>query len=293
MNHKHSIYDTDSHFSISPITRAIKNESSKKTMVMQYDHNSERFTFEMPRYIEGHDMSLCNKVEVHYINVSSDKSGKSSNVYVINDLQVSPEDENIVICSWLISKNATMHAGTLNFLLRFVCLDEFKATYVWNTAIFKEITISSGIFNDTEEIITPYYDVLEAWKSDVESQIGSGGGKVYRHHVVLATKDNDETYMEDPHFRLEFVIYRSNDTPIESISHMDAVDMLSAVCTNSYIVLWDGPDGQAHFDWVGKYGNDKIDMHYVHGLSTYEGVYCDYQRYSDDTFNITDTITEV
>lgn len=175
MKHIHSVYDTDSHFSISPITRAIKNESSKKTTVMQYDHNSERFTFEMPREIEGHDMTLCNRVEVHYINTASNKSGESKNFYVVDDLQTSPEDDTIVICSWLISQNATMFAGSLAFLLRFVCLsEEGEVTYSWNTDVFKGISVSSGIFNNSEEVIEPYPDALahfDAKIADLQSQI--------------------------------------------------------------------------------------------------------------------------
>lgn len=167
MKHIHSVYDTDSHFSISPITRAIKNESSKKTTVMQYDHNSERFTFEMPREIEGHDMTLCNKVELHYINVASDNSGQSKGVYLIDDLQTSPEDESVVICSWLISKKATKFAGTLSFRLRFACIDEnAKVTYAWHTEIFKGVSVSNGIDN-AESVHEEYSDILEAWKKEI------------------------------------------------------------------------------------------------------------------------------
>lgn len=171
MKHIHSVYDTDSHFSISPITRAIKNESSKKTTVMQYDHNSERFTFEMPREIEGHDMTLCNKVELHYINIASDQSEQSKGVYAIDDLQTSPEDEKIVICSWLISKKATKYAGTLNFRLRFACVDEnAKVTYAWHTEIFKGISVSNGIDN-AETVHEEYSDILEAWKNELTTPI--------------------------------------------------------------------------------------------------------------------------
>jgi len=60
MAHIHPVYDTDSHFTINPITREIKNESSTKTRLIQYDHNSERFSFDMPKTVEGHDMTLCN-----------------------------------------------------------------------------------------------------------------------------------------------------------------------------------------------------------------------------------------
>ena len=74
MSHIHSVYDGDTHFKIDPVTRQIENTSGK-VILMQNDHNSERFTFEIPRTIDGHDMSQCNAVEVHYINIDAkDKS---------------------------------------------------------------------------------------------------------------------------------------------------------------------------------------------------------------------------
>ena len=86
--HKHPVYDTDLHLIIDPSNRSIKNESGK-TVLMQNDHNSERFTFEIPRYVDGHDMSLCNVVEVHYNNIdSSDKSVQNAGIYPVLDLQV-------------------------------------------------------------------------------------------------------------------------------------------------------------------------------------------------------------
>lgn len=183
MTHKHSVYDTDSHFSINPITRAIKNESSKKTTLMQYDHNSERFTFEIPRLVEGHDMSLCNKIEVHYINISSaNKDETSADVYLIDDMQISPEavEEDVVIFSWLISGNATKYAGSLNFLICFKCLEGSTITYLWNTAICKDIFIGNGMSN-SESVLEEYSDVLEAWKAEVMAglvlNIQNGTGK--------------------------------------------------------------------------------------------------------------------
>ena len=121
MPHIHSIYDTDLHFIIDPITRSITSESGKVTL-MQNDHNSERFTFEIPRYIEGHDMSLTDKVEIHYNNIDgSNKRTYNSDIYEVDDLQVSQDSDNMVIFSWLISKNAHTTAGSLNFIAIFVC----------------------------------------------------------------------------------------------------------------------------------------------------------------------------
>lgn len=126
MAHKHSVYDSDTHFIINPITRTIRNVGSQKIILIQKDHNSERFTFELPRFIEQHDMSLCNKVEIHFIN--AEKVGKNpkshADVYTVDDLQITPDDENVVICSWLISKNVTMYAGALCFLVVFKCINE-------------------------------------------------------------------------------------------------------------------------------------------------------------------------
>ena len=71
MEHKHGVFDSDTLFSINSTTRQVKADPSHKTTLMQNDHNSERFTFELPRYIEQHDMAECNQVEIHYLNSSS------------------------------------------------------------------------------------------------------------------------------------------------------------------------------------------------------------------------------
>ena len=187
MGHKHSVYDSDTHFSINPITRAIRNESSRKTTLIQGDHNSERFTFEIQRLVEGHDMAACDRVEIHYINVDATGSNQSADVYEVDDLQVSPDDSNVVICSWLISKNATMYAGSLNFTVRFVCLSDGVVSYAWHSAIHSDIYVSSGILNDTEAIITPYVDVLAQWKADL---FGVGDTEEQRLLDVSAAQQN-------------------------------------------------------------------------------------------------------
>ena len=169
MSHKHSVYDTDAHFAIDLITRKIANKATTKTALIQYDHNSERFTFEIPRLVDGHDMSLCNKIEVHYINVATNQALRNADVYLVEDMQLSPEDENVVIFSWLISKNATLYAGTLQFLIRFTCLTGEVIDYAWNTAIFSGITISAGI-NNGEAIVEEYSDTLERWKIELDGE---------------------------------------------------------------------------------------------------------------------------
>lgn len=170
MAHLHSVYDSDTHFSINPITRALRNEASGKTSLIQYDHNSERFTFEIPRFIEGHDMSQCNVIRVHYINIDAKTKAEVSGVYEVDDMQISPDSDDVVICSWLISRNATQLVGSLNFLIRFTCVNDDVVDYAWNTAVYSGISVASGI-NADETYEDDYSDILENWKASVMQEL--------------------------------------------------------------------------------------------------------------------------
>lgn len=169
MPHRHKIYDADPYFSINPLTRIIKNETSSKITLIQHDHNSERFTFEIPRFIEEHDMSECNVVQVHYINIESGNKNKNEDVYDVTDLHISIDDDDKVICSWLVSGNATKYVGSLNFVVRFSCVTDGVIEYAWNTAVFSGISVSTGIYN-TDVIAEEYSDVIAQWAERIESQ---------------------------------------------------------------------------------------------------------------------------
>lgn len=170
MPHSHPIYDSDKHFVIDPITRNIVNNSSKLT-IMQYDHNSERFTFEIPRVIEGHDMSLSDVIRVHFINIGSIKTNTNSGVYEVDDVAVSLDDPDTITFSWLISGAATKYNGSLNFAIRFYCIsDESIIDYSWGTNIHSGIKVSNSLDN-SEAIAEDYVDVLEKWKQDIMDNI--------------------------------------------------------------------------------------------------------------------------
>ena len=164
----HEVLDSNLHFIIDPLTRVLRidtEDPDKSNMtVIQYDHNSERVTFEIPRMVDGHDMTLCNVVEVHYLNVSKDGRTQASGAYVVEDLGLKADDENTVVGTWLISGNATQIAGTLNFLVRFVCISGNTPDYVWNSAIYQSIAVSSGLYSG-EEIVTEYPDVIAQWEA--------------------------------------------------------------------------------------------------------------------------------
>ena len=139
--HKHPVYDTDTHFVIDPITRVVSNPESKKTLLMQNDHNSERFSFEITRYIEGHDLTLSDKVEIHYANVDSNKNNKNLGVYEVSDVELLEDTTDTIVFTWLVSENATVYAGTLSFLILFACTENGEDVYRWNSGINTSISI--------------------------------------------------------------------------------------------------------------------------------------------------------
>lgn len=173
MAHAHIVSDSDNHFIIDPISRQISN-NSKKTILIKTDHNSEQFTFELPRYVEGHDMSLSNKVEVHFLNINSKTRQTNPGIYNVVDFDVDAEDNTKVLGTWLVSREATKYPGSLNFVIRFSCLaDDNVEYYSWNTAIYTGITIADTIEN-TETIVEDYVDIFRQWLDTLE-MAGSTG----------------------------------------------------------------------------------------------------------------------
>ena len=165
MAHIHETRDAETHFIINATTREISNADELPALV-QHDHNSEVFTFVIPRYVDGHDMATCNKTRVHYINIDSSTKEQYADLYEVKDLHVDETDETKVVCTWLISRNATQYAGVLNFVLQYTCENDGVIDYAWNTAIFKGITVKNGI-NNAEQVIEDYSDILEAWKQEL------------------------------------------------------------------------------------------------------------------------------
>lgn len=168
MNHYHKVSDSGAQFVVDADTRTIRLASAAKMKIVQNDHNSERLTFVLPRHIDGHDMLACHRAEVHYVNTEAGTGREASGRYIIEDLQIDQSDPCKVICTWLISRNATEYVGTLRFLLRFSCFGEEDTEYVWSTAIYSAIHICEGLFCD-DDVIEKYPDVLLQWESRLDA----------------------------------------------------------------------------------------------------------------------------
>ena len=159
--HSHNVADPDSHFVIDPDTRLISNLSNTPNKLMQNDHNSEIYTFEIPCIIEGHDMMNCNRVRLHYINI---ENGGKQQWDDVAELTLEAGGVNgTLISKWLIPRTATQYAGSLNFLLQFECVDDGgNVVYDWHTDVYKDVLIAPT-FANYETVIIPYTNILEEW----------------------------------------------------------------------------------------------------------------------------------
>lgn len=264
MAHIHDVGDSDLSFTINPTTRVITNQNTEKTRVIQYDHNSERFTFELPRFVDEHDMLLCSKIEIHYINISNNKNEKSEDVYEVKDIQVSPTWDDTVMFSWLLSQNATKYAGSLNFIVRFVCLTDDSLDYAWHTEIFKGISVSDGM-NNGEAVILEYSDVLEAWKQEVLGE---------EEEILRIAREAAESAAESAQKAAECVASIS----VTEISGGHRVTTTDADGTETFDVL-DGSDGRGITEIKRTSGNgaagtnDTYTIYYTDGSTSTFNVY--------------------
>lgn len=187
---EHYLEDDDFQFVIDQDTREIIYEGDDPFILTQTDHNSEKLTFLMPRYIEGHDMLGCNQVEVHYINIATGGKRKEANVYTVEGVEQAFEADMIKF-TWTITQNATQHAGILTFAVRFACVGnpgsgDSTIYYSWRTKPYAGITIAETIDN-ASTIVEEYSDEIQTWYANILAASNNG---------VKAIQDEAEAQIE-------------------------------------------------------------------------------------------------
>lgn len=176
---------------IDPIARKISTKYEKIRLV-QNDNNSTRVTFEMPRYVRGHDMSRCSTVEVHYDNISIDRKQVYSDVYFVSDIIVAPEDEETINFSWLVDRNATQVVGTVEFSLHFGCNEDPALEYAWHTTTYSGIVVLAGKHN-TESAVERTPSIFESFKNLVNERI-SEATNIIAEVKEIVDNINDQIY---------------------------------------------------------------------------------------------------
>lgn len=154
---------------IDPITRKISTKY-EKIRLAKNDNNSMMITFEMPRYVRGHDMSNCSTIEVHYDNISIDRKQKRSDVYVVTDIIVAPEDDETINFSWLVSRGATQIVGNVDFSLHFGCSEDPDLEYAWHTTTYSGIVVLESKHN-TQSVVEKHPDLVASILDYVDKKI--------------------------------------------------------------------------------------------------------------------------
>lgn len=226
MSHIDKIRDTETLFIIDPETREISTASSGNNNLVQYDHNSERYTFEIPRYVDGHDMFECTQVRIYYRNADSTNWSKTNGVYVPTDLAIVDGDENKLRFTWLVSSVATQHAGYLHFSIQFICLDGETVEYSWSTATYKDITVLESINHGEDFIVDPTDAMAERLKEIVSEVVGT---------TSIA-----------PQAKIAYVTLLANDWSGSDGSYSQVVD-IDGVTENSQVDLTPSADQIAIF----------------------------------------------
>lgn len=184
MSHEHLIIDDDVRFQVDPDTKALVDSEPTKRTIVQYDHNSERYTFEIPRTIEGHDMSLCNVVEFHFTNIDKKTQEENDGFFPVTDLHVSAEDDTKVICSCTIDRVATQLVGPLHFAMRYACeKPDGTVDYEYNTRKYTRISVSEGMGNRA---------AIDALKAQIDNYIEQYGYELAPETYILVDEDGNE-----------------------------------------------------------------------------------------------------
>lgn len=163
-----NVYDTDARFVIDPVSGDIENQSLKET-IARYSHNSEVFTFEIPRNI-GHDPVECNLIEIHYLNINArNKTETSEGIYKVNDICECAEDATKAVFTWTIDGSATAFAGTLSFSIHFKCIDsEGKCLYRLPIKTYSKITVTDAIDN-SGVVMEDNQDIIAEWEARISA----------------------------------------------------------------------------------------------------------------------------
>lgn len=167
MSHTHEMFDTDQYFSIDAESKEITFQGDAIPTLVQGDHDSEIYTFELPRFIDGHDMLNCDIAQVHFVNMNAaNNAERSMDIYNIRDLQIDEENPSFLLFSWLVSGKATAYVGPLTFALRFACTTNTKIDYDWYTRPYTKLGVSSTQ-NNNDTFAEYYSDIIKQWYYDL------------------------------------------------------------------------------------------------------------------------------
>lgn len=219
----HFVIDDDGVFVINPATREITYTRDGEEayydlpVLVQGDCNSERLTFKIPKTVEGHDMSTCNLIRIHYITIDSATSSQYKDAYDVplSDIDAT-SDEDYLRFTWLVDRNVTQTVGPISFAIQFACTVSSERTetsvdeetgeettvtvtvvnnlYSLSTKPYTELSISDGINNTkqaAEDFEDKYNSIVITWHNDIEAAISRSNASNIKSIDQTTTSPDD------------------------------------------------------------------------------------------------------
>lgn len=175
--------ETEPHIVVGP-DRFIAVPEELRRIAVQYDHNVETVMFDCPRYWDEHDMSQM-KIYINYL-----RKDRTRGMYLADNVTVDDADPNIMHFNWTITKNVTLVAGVVSFLICIKKTNEegFEENH-WNSELNQQMVVSEGLEVE-ESILENYPDIITQLltRMDIVELIASPG-KI-EEYVSESLKDN-------------------------------------------------------------------------------------------------------
>ena len=150
------IKDSGEYFVINPVSRKVTVPHAHKSIATVGDHKSEQITFECPQMVDGHDVTLCDRRYITWINVNGDIGQDELKL-----TQVENGAEGMIYLAWTIRNPLTVAKGIIQFSVHFedcsngtgdicqecgaVLSEDGNIAYRWSTTTCKDCDILDGI----------------------------------------------------------------------------------------------------------------------------------------------------
>lgn len=141
-NHS-TVRDTGAFFTIVPETREVQVPSTHKVIGVVGDHLAEQLTFEIPKYIDSHDIRGCARRYVEWENVEGERG--SDQLVELTELPEGAQPEMLYF-TWTIRDRLAAAKGLVQFSVHFEDVDtNGLRLYHWGTTTCKICEIRDSI----------------------------------------------------------------------------------------------------------------------------------------------------
>ena len=171
--------DVTARLVIDPVTRTIspKYRNAKSVYVAKGDHNSVVIAFEMPRYVDGNDMSNST-IQIHFVNIDKKTKAKSMGISDAVGIKTETDDitgDEIVVFGWRIPNTATRHAGVVSVGVTFERYEnvdgETEESYSWSTAPFGKTFVHESMDFGSEVAEKEFNQLVSTCNAIIEEAI--------------------------------------------------------------------------------------------------------------------------